>query len=388
MSATAVSVGSSGGIWLVAARLGLGAILIAGIVCVALARWRGDSIAAWQGALLATEFGHWLAILALMAGLIWHGLGPASKPAIRWSGCFVGIGLALMLASPAWKASRMGQGISVVRLFLPWLGPDLKDVTIEEEVYREADDRGPALKLVICMPKEAKLKGARLPWVLSIHGGGWNDGKPEDFIGWDRELASHGYVVAMPAYRLAPSHRWPDQRDDIRDAAAWMRERSVEYGIDPKMLTILGRSAGGQIATACALGVPEIAARGCVALYAPHDLVFARKYARSDDLLDSLKLLRDYLGGDPETAGEAYHSGSAIRLVTADSPRTLLIHGERDTLVWVEQSRRFASRMRDATAPVSYHELPWATHAFDYFPWSPGGQVTMMATLRFLGEGD
>ncbi|MCB1076640.1 MAG: hypothetical protein KDM64_02330 [Verrucomicrobiae bacterium] len=101
MSATAVSVGSSGGIWLVAARLGLGAILIAGIVCVALARWRGDSIAAWQGALLATEFGHWLAILALMAGLCWHGLGPESKPVIRWSGCFVGIGLALMLASPA-----------------------------------------------------------------------------------------------------------------------------------------------------------------------------------------------------------------------------------------------------------------------------------------------
>jgi acetyl esterase/lipase len=378
----------STGFWLGAIRVGVILVLAAGLAFVVLARLRGDSVAAWQGALLATEFGHWLAVFVLIAGFVCLRIGPASMPALRWSGCVAGVGLAILLMAPAWQALRMGQGISVARLYLPWQGPDVSEVVVQEKIYREADDRGPALKMVICRPKEARLENARLPWVLSIHGGGWNQGKPDDFLAWDRELASHGYVVAMPAYRLAPNHRWPAQRDDIRDAVAWMRERANEFGIDPDRLTLLGRSAGGQIATACAFGAPEIAAPRCVAFYAPHDLIFARQYARPDDLLDSLKLLRDYLGGDPEVAAEVYRSGSAFQLVTASSPRTLLIHGERDTLVWVEQSRRLAARMKESDGRGLYYELPWATHACDYFPWTPGGQFTMNATLRFLEEED
>ena len=223
-----------------------------------------------------------------------------------------------------------------------------------------------------------------MPWVVGVHGGGWNGGEPGEFLAWDRELASHGFVVFLPSYRLAPRHQWPAPREDLVDVIRWVRERAGEFGIDPGDLNLLGRSAGGQIATATAFGEADLEVRRCLAFYAPHDMFFARRYAREDDVLDSRKLLRDYLGGDPEENEERYRSASAIELVTPEAPPTLLIHGTRDSLVWVEQSRRLASRMKEAGATVKFVELPWATHACDYFPFTPGGQVAMDQTLRWL----
>lgn len=361
---------------LVAILLGLGLLL-------GVSFRRGDSLIQWQLTLLATEFGHYLAILALLAGISAFFVEIPPGP-VRAGFTIVGVSLAVLLLWPTWQAVGRVEGFSISRLFLPWTGPDTASVSVERHVFREGGEEGGPLELIVCLPPDAREAGARLPWVVSIHGGGWSDGKPDEFLHWDRELASHGFVVVMPAYRLAPEHHWPSQRDDIREAVGWMRTRAEEFGIDPEDLTLLGRSAGGQIASATAFGLPGLGVRRCVAFYAPHDMFFARKYARPDDVLDSLKLLRDYLGGDPEEKREVYHSASAIELVTSEVPPTLLIHGTRDTLVWVKQSRRLAAEMESENAPVTFLELPWATHACDYFPFSPGGQVAMRTTLSFL----
>lgn len=359
--------------------LGL-ALLLAGVV---VARRKGGSIGEWQVSLLVTELGHFLALGALLlAGVFFFGLGGMPHPAVRWGGGLAGLLLAGFLWQPAWQASRIADGFSVARLYLPGWGNQIDSVTVEEHVYREGDGEGPPLKLIICRPKGEAAED--LPWVVSIHGGGWNSGRPDEFLRWDRELASHGFVVVMPEYRLAPENQWPSPREDIRKAINWMRARSGQFGIDPDDLSLLGRSAGGQIASATAFGMPDLNVRRCVAFYAPHDMFFARKYARADDVLDSLKLLREYLGGEPEDMEEIYESASAISLVSPQVPPTLLIHGTRDTLVWVKQSRRLTAKMEAESAPVRFHELPWATHACDYFPFSPGGQVTMQATIEFL----
>jgi acetyl esterase/lipase len=64
----------------------------------------------------------------------------------------------------------------------------------------------------------------------------------------------------------------------------------------------MGRSAGGQIASACAYSLPELQIRGCILIYSPMDMIFARRYADEKDILNSRLLLRQYLGGDPEQA--------------------------------------------------------------------------------------
>jgi hypothetical protein len=106
-----------------------------------------------------------------------------------------------------------------------------------------------------------------------------------------------------------------------------------------------GRSAGGPIATACAHSLNDPTIRACIALYAPADMTFAWKYADPNDVLDSPRLLRQYLAGTPEDAPENYRSASAIDLAQPGGPSTLLVHGRRDVLVWELQSRRFAAHL-------------------------------------------
>lgn len=220
--------------------------------------------------------------------------------------------------------------------------------------------------------------------VVVIHGGGWDSGDRRQLPGLNHWLARQGYAVAAVSYRLAPAHPWPAQREDLLAALAWLKSHAGQLGLDPTRLVLLGRSAGGQIATAVGyLGDPAV--RGVVALYAPHDMRFAWSVSRPDDALNSLQLMRQYLGGPPEAREDIYDSASGQLLVKAGrTPPTLLIHGTIDTLVWVRHSRRLAARLAEVGVPHLLLELPWATHALEAHAGGPGGQLTTHALEHFL----
>jgi len=198
-------------------------------------------------------------------------------------------------------------------------------------------------------------------------------------------LAGRGYAVAAIEYRFAPRWTWPAQRDDVLDAIDYLQKHAAEFGIDPQRFVLLGRSAGGQIAEAVAYGAHLPAIRGCIAFYSPADMHYAYEYARADDVLNSLQLVRQYLGGAPTQARANYDSASSILLAQRDSPPTLLIHGQRDELVWFRQSERLSARLDALGTPHCFVRLPWATHAFDYNFNGPGGQISTFAVETFLG---
>jgi acetyl esterase/lipase len=191
-------------------------------------------------------------------------------------------------------------------------------------------------------------------------------------------------AVADISYRLAPGAVWPAQRDDVAAAVAFVKGTPPPWGVDASRLVILGRSAGGQIAEAYAYGLHDPAVRGVIALYSPADMHFAWAWGREDDPLDSPRLLRQFLGGTPDTARAAYDSASGILLAGAGSPPTLLVHGTIDTLVWNRQSERLSARLTEVKVPNLLVALPWATHALEYNLSSPSGQLTTYAVGWFL----
>lgn len=201
-----------------------------------------------------------------------------------------------------------------------------------------------------------------------------------------RSLASKGYVIVAMEYQLAPIHKWPAQKENVRAAVTWVTEHAEELGVDPAKLVIMGRSAGGQIATTCANSMPELGIKGCIAFYSPMDLEFADTWSTEDDIIKALTLLRNYLGGDPDTVMENYRNASAINFVNKTTPPTLLLHGRRDSLVWVEQSIRYKAKFDKMGVGdrCTFVQLPWAVHGFDYFPDSPGGQLSMFEVTEFL----
>jgi dipeptidyl aminopeptidase/acylaminoacyl peptidase len=124
--------------------------------------------------------------------------------------------------------------------------------------------------------------------------------------------------------------------------------------------------------------------RGVIALYAPSDLVFGYVNTHENDMLKSPALMRQYLGGTPDSARANYESASALNHVRAGTPPTLLVHGTLDALCWYRHSERLAARLAEAKVPHVFVHLPWATHAFDFNLHGPGGQLTTYAAEAFL----
>jgi acetyl esterase/lipase len=147
------------------------------------------------------------------------------------------------------------------------------------------------------------------------------DGGTKRWLGdW---LAGAGYAVVSIDYRLSPEFKWPAQRDDLLAAIRFLREHAAGLGIDTDRLVLLGRSAGGQIATAAAYAQVIPGVRGIVDIYGPTDFDRTWAVATRPHSLDHRENLEWFLGGSPATAHATYQSASAAMLVTPLAPPTL-----------------------------------------------------------------
>lgn len=89
--------------------------------------------------------------------------------------------------------------------------------------------------------------------LLFFHGGGWVTGGIENYTGFCTELVkATGRIVASVDYRLAPEHKFPKAPEDCYQVAREFFQGAV-LGIDPDGITLIGDSAGGNLAAAVSL---------------------------------------------------------------------------------------------------------------------------------------
>ncbi|KAF6813525.1 lipase esterase family [Colletotrichum sojae] len=113
------------------------------------------------------------------------------------------------------------------------------------------------------------------PLHVDCHPGGFVGGIPEADAPFCELVAKQtGAVVVALSYRLAPVHPFPAAIDDVDAALAWLRTHAeVKLGADPRLMTVSGASAGGNLVLAASQRVPaEFAMRASVTYYAPVDL--------------------------------------------------------------------------------------------------------------------
>ena len=349
----------------------------------------------WKLAIAAGEFGHWLALFPLGLALL---AAVATEGWARLLTILLGAGACGFFLRPAWLASRLAGELpaGLARAFGP--GRDRNEPAfdplrlfwrrrVEPRPVTTEDIPGPdggVLRLDFYPP--ADTGASRAPCLVVVHGGGWDGGDRTQLADWNHRWAARGFAVAAISYRLAPRHRWPAQREDTQAALDWLKANADRLGLDAGRLVLIGRSAGGQIATAVAYGANDPAIVGVVSFYAPQDMEFAWGVSREDDALNSVNLMRQYLGGPPDTPERQalYASASGQLMAGPSAPPTLLLHGRPDTLVWYRHSERMAARLREAGVPHYHLELPWATHGFDFNPDGPGGQLADFAIDAFL----
>jgi acetyl esterase/lipase len=216
------------------------------------------------------------------------------------------------------------------------------------------------------------------PTLLQIHGGAWVIGsKNEQGLPLMTHLAARGWVCVSANYRLSPHATFPDHIIDIKRALAWIREHGPEYGADPDFIVITGGSAGGHLAALTALTANDPAyqpgfeavdtsVRGCVAFYGVYDFIDRHGIWPHGGLRKLLE--RRVMKASLAEARDAYESASPVSRVHPQAPPFLVIHGDRDTVVPVEDARRFVQAFREAAhARIAYAEIPGAQHAFEIF---------------------
>ena len=92
------------------------------------------------------------------------------------------------------------------------------------------------------------------PVLLYFHGGGFTVGSIDTHDALCREL---GHLAACAVisvdYRLAPEHKFPVAADDAWDALQWVAAHAATLGLDSRRIAVGGDSAGGTLATMCAV---------------------------------------------------------------------------------------------------------------------------------------
>jgi len=229
----------------------------------------------------------------------------------------------------------------------------------------------------------AAIKG-KLPCVIVVHGGSWSSGDSRQLPGLNSYLAKKGYNVASINYRMAPKYQSPAPVEDIKAAISYLRQHANELHIDTNNFVLLGRSAGAQIALLAAYTLREPGLKGVIDFYGPADMVWGYSIPSNPLIMDSRKVMQNYLGGSYKRVPQNYAASSPIEFVNKSSVPTLIIHGKNDVLVAYEHSRRLNEKLQQFGVMHYWLKLPWATHGFDYNLNGPGGQLSTYAVETFL----
>ncbi len=222
------------------------------------------------------------------------------------------------------------------------------------------------------------------PCIIMVHGGSWSSGDSHQLPELNPVLAKLGYNVAAINYRMAPKYQTPAPVEDIKNCLKYLRAHADSLNIDTNKFVLIGRSAGAQIALLAAYTMHDPSIIGVVDFYGPADMVWGYSIPSNPLIMDSRKVMGNYVGGQYKDVPQKYFNSSPIEFVDKQSPPTLLIHGGTDVLVSPIHSQKLDAKLSKFDVPHYWLKLPWATHGFDYSLNGPGGQLSTFAIETFL----
>jgi acetyl esterase/lipase len=223
-------------------------------------------------------------------------------------------------------------------------------------------DHYPETVLDIVQPAGPSL--ADRPGVIVIHGGVWVEGSKEDMLElFCLPFVRHGMVVANVEYRLAKSAPAPAAVNDVLKAAQWFHDHAAQYKVDPKRMIAMGGSAGAHLALLAAM------------TGASTDLGPTTKIAAVIDFF-GIADVADQIAGPhqqpyavawiPEQPGrmELAKRLSPITYVRKGLPPILVLHGDADSTVPLEQSVALVKELKAAGDDAELITVRGGHHGF------------------------
>jgi acetyl esterase len=350
------------------------------------------------GSTVLSTFGPWLVVVPIAIGAFefsrWRAVHSRTALLITTM-ALVATGWA------SWAVARMvaefhhhGVPINLVRTFGMRVAsgspPD------DDLVYGTWQDQ--PLRLVVYRPR-APAPGKPAPVLLYIHGGGFTMGDRFESGTNLRWFTDRGWLALSIDYTLSSvdRHLWDVATSQVACAMAWTAANAARLGGDPARISLLGSSAGGNLAinaaylanagrleSACGGTVPRVSAVS--ALYPPVDLAaaWASQVPAISDMARQFNTY--YVGGSPQQFPDRYRFVASATHISAAAPATLIIFGDNDHLVPPDATDRFAEQARNAGIDVQSIRFPYGDHAFNLNQFGIGNQFYLGMTDQFLSQ--
>jgi acetyl esterase/lipase len=246
---------------------------------------------------------------------------------------------------------------------------------------------GTALTMDVFRPRDAN--GAAVIWVVS---GGFRSAKAAINPALAKPFLARGYTVFAVVHGSQPRYQIPEIIEDMNRSVRFIRYHAKEYGIDPHRIGVTGASAGGHLSlilgTAGDKGDPsapdpvdrESSRVQAVACFFPptdflnyggpgkefiHATDHKPPFRASFDYreLDKSKMIWERIT-DEDRLRRIARDISPIYHISPDDPPTLILHGDKDALVPLQQSETFVARLKEAGVEAKLVVKPGGGHGW------------------------
>ena len=215
--------------------------------------------------------------------------------------------------------------------------------------------------------------------LVYVHGGAWRAGSKDNVPVMD--LVARGYALVSVDYRLSGEARFPANVHDIKAAIRFLRANHGDFGIQADKIVILGSSAGGHLAALVGVtndheelegNVGEhldlsSAVQGIVSFYGASNLQTILAQSTPHGLKVRVPALELLLGALPGQTQDLARLASPVSHVDGMDPPLLLIHGDLDPQMPVNQSLELQWVYEQAERPVTFINVHGGEHGGPQF---------------------
>jgi len=215
------------------------------------------------------------------------------------------------------------------------------------------------------------------PIVISVHGGGWWSGDKRKQMGFSGNCYESGCVFATINYRFG---QYPEPVEDVALAIKHIQENAVNYAADASKVILHGFSSGAHLAALVSYDNTWLSNVGFIGR--PLGFI-GLSGVYQFDLVAAQQRVKDFLG--PVYGYGNWEVAEPINHVTEDDPPALLIVGEYDTFVGVENTTNFAAKLDAGNVPGIVEIVPGLNHNAVLWQFKNNDQM-QTASTSFLAS--
>jgi acetyl esterase/lipase len=243
-----------------------------------------------------------------------------------------------------------------VPLFLFAAALSFGQARISDVIYQKTG--GTAFTMDVFLP--AKPNRAAVVWMVS---GGWFSKHEDINADLAKGFTDQGFTVFEVVHGTQPRYKIPEIVDQVRTAVRFVRSHANAYGIDGNKIGVSGASAGGHLSLMIGASGD---ANAVAAIFPPTDFQNYGAPGRMPFDDPMMAIFVPAFGVDPkgpqEKIREVAKTTSPIQYVSANYPPTLLVHGDKDTLVPVQQSQSMDQALAKAGVEHKLVVVPGGGH--------------------------